>query len=52
MARFDGIKYFILLFYRGSRVVCLIVIYEYESILVILFDDILLNNIKFIVKYH
>jgi hypothetical protein len=39
-------------FYRGSIVVCLGVVYEYESILVILLDVILLINMKFAVKYH
>jgi hypothetical protein len=33
-------------------VVCLGVVYDYKSILVILFDAILLINIKFTVKYH
>jgi hypothetical protein len=33
-------------------IVCLGVVYEYDSILVILIDNILLINIKFIVKYH
>jgi hypothetical protein len=33
-------------------IVYLGVVYEYESILVILINAILLINIKFIVKYH
>jgi hypothetical protein len=33
-------------------VVCLGVVYEYESTLVILIDIILLINMKFDVKYH
>jgi hypothetical protein len=33
-------------------VVCLEVIYEYESILVILIDVIILINMKFAIKYH
>jgi hypothetical protein len=33
-------------------VVCLGVVYEYESILVILINVILLINIKFIIKYY
>jgi hypothetical protein len=33
-------------------VVYLEVVYEYESILLILIDDILLINMKFIIKYH
>jgi hypothetical protein len=33
-------------------IVCLEVIYEYESILVILIDVILLINMKFAIKYH
>jgi hypothetical protein len=52
MARSNGVKYFILLFYRDSIVVCLGVVYEYESILVILTDVIILINIKFTIKYH
>jgi hypothetical protein len=32
--------------------VCLEVIYEYESILVILIDVIILINMKFAIKYH
>jgi hypothetical protein len=39
-------------FNRGSILVCLEVVYRYESILVILIDIILLINIKFTVKYH
>jgi hypothetical protein len=38
--------------YHDSIVVCLGVVYEYESILVILINIILLINIKFTVKYH
>jgi hypothetical protein len=53
MARFNDLECFILsFFYRSSMVVCLEVVYKYESILVILIDDILLINIKFDVKYH
>jgi hypothetical protein len=33
-------------------VVCLGVVYEYESILVILIDVILLINMKFVVRYY
>jgi hypothetical protein len=33
-------------------VVYLEVVYEYESILLILIDDIILINMKFIIKYH
>jgi hypothetical protein len=33
-------------------IVCLVVVYEYESILVILTGVTLLINIKFTVKYH
>jgi hypothetical protein len=33
-------------------VVCLVIVYEYKSILVILIDVILLINIKFDVKYY
>jgi hypothetical protein len=40
------------IFYRGSMVVCLAIIYKYEGILVILIGNILLINIKFVVKYH
>jgi hypothetical protein len=39
-------------FYCGSIIVCLRVVYEYESILVILTGVILLINMKFTVKYH
>jgi hypothetical protein len=52
MARSNSLEYFILLFYHGSMVVCFGVLYEYESILVILIDVILLINMKFTVKYH
>jgi hypothetical protein len=53
MARSNSLECFILpFFYRGSIVVCLGVVYEYESILVILIDAILLINMKFAVKYH
>jgi hypothetical protein len=45
-----NILYYI--FYCDSMLVCLEVVYEYESILVILIDIILLINIKFAVKYH
>jgi hypothetical protein len=52
MGRSNDQKYFILYFYRDSMLVCLEVVYEYESILLILIDIILLINIKFAVKYH
>jgi hypothetical protein len=52
MARSNELEYFILYFYRGSMIVCLEVVYEYKSILVILINIILLISIKFIVKYH
>jgi hypothetical protein len=52
MSRSNDLKCFILLFYRDSMVVCLAVVYEYESIFVILIDVILLINMKFAVKYH
>jgi hypothetical protein len=40
-------------FYYGSILVCLgLLVYEYESILVILIDAILLINMKLVVKYH
>jgi hypothetical protein len=50
MTRSNSIECFILYFF--IVVVCLGVVYEYESILIILIDDILLINIKFITKYH
>jgi hypothetical protein len=49
MTRSNDVEYFILFF---IVVVCLGVVYEYDSILVILIDVILLINIKFTVKYH
>jgi hypothetical protein len=49
MTRSIDIEYFILFF---IVLVCLIIVYEYKSILVILIDDILLININFIVKYY
>jgi hypothetical protein len=52
MDRFNGLEYFILFFYHDSIVVCLEVVYEYKSILVILINVILLINIKFSIKYH
>jgi hypothetical protein len=52
MSRSNDLKCFILLFYRDSMVVCLAVVYEYESIFIILIDVILLINMKFAVKYH
>jgi hypothetical protein len=52
MSRYNGLEYFILFFYRGSIVVCLGVVLEYVSILVILINIILLINIKFAIKYH
>jgi hypothetical protein len=45
MTRSNGLEYFILLFYRSSMLVCLGVVYNYESILVILIDVIVLINI-------
>jgi hypothetical protein len=47
MIRSNGVEYFILFFYRGSMIICLEVVYESESILVILIDIILLINMKF-----
>jgi hypothetical protein len=47
MVRFNSLEYFILFF---ILVVCLGVLYGYESILVILIN-IFLINIKFVVKY-
>jgi hypothetical protein len=38
-------------FYRGSIVVCLTAVYEYDDILVILINDILIININVVVKY-
>jgi hypothetical protein len=52
MARSNGVECFILHFYRSSIVVCLGVVYKYESILVILIDVIILINMKFAIKYH
>jgi hypothetical protein len=52
MTRSNGLECFILLFNHGSTVVCLGVVYEYESILVILINAILLINMKFTNKYH
>jgi hypothetical protein len=52
MTRSNELECFILPFYRGSMVVCLEVVYVYESILVILIDVILLINIKSAIKYH
>jgi hypothetical protein len=49
MTRSIDIEYFILFF---IVLVCLIIVYEYKSILVILIDDILLININFIIKYY
>jgi hypothetical protein len=51
MTKSNSLECFILPFYRNSMLVCLGVVYEYESILVILID-VLLINIKFDVKYH
>jgi hypothetical protein len=47
MIRSNGVKYFILFFYCGNMIICLAVVYESESILVILIDIILLINMKF-----
>jgi hypothetical protein len=52
MARSNGLECFILFFYRGSMVVYIEAVYEYENILVILIDVILLINMKFSIKYH
>jgi hypothetical protein len=48
----DIYRLFYTIFYRDSIVVYLGVVYEYESILVILIDIILLINMKFDVKYY
>jgi hypothetical protein len=40
----------LLFFYRGSIIVCLTVVYEYNYSLVIIIDDNLIVNIKFIGK--
>jgi hypothetical protein len=53
MVRSNSLEYFILLFYRGSILVCLgLLVCEYESILIILTDVILLINMNYVVKYH
>jgi hypothetical protein len=52
MTRSNSLECFILLFYHASMIVCLEVVYEYESILLMLIDIILLINMKFIGKYH
>jgi hypothetical protein len=52
MTRSNGLECFILLFYGGSMIVCLGVVYKYESILLILIDVILLINMKFVIEYH
>jgi hypothetical protein len=49
MTRSNDLKY---IFYRGGMIVCLEIVYKYESILVILIDIILLINMKFDVKYY
>jgi hypothetical protein len=52
MTRSNGIEYFILSnFYRDSMIVYLGALCEYESIFIILIDNNLVVNIKFIVKY-
>jgi hypothetical protein len=51
MVRSNSLEYFILLFYCGSMIVYLELVYKYESILVILINIILLINMKFIIKY-
>jgi hypothetical protein len=43
---------FYTIFYHNSMVVCLAIVHEYDDILVILINNILLINIKFIVKYY
>jgi hypothetical protein len=52
MARSNSLKYLILYFYHDGIVVYLGVVYEYESILVILIHIIFLINMKFVIKYH
>jgi hypothetical protein len=37
-------------FYHGNMIVYLIVVYEYDDILVFLIDDIIIININFVVK--
>jgi hypothetical protein len=44
--------FYTIFFYCGSMVVCLAVVYEYDDILLILIDVILLINMKLTVKYH
>jgi hypothetical protein len=46
------LMFHITFFYHGSIVVCLGVVYEYASILVILIGVSLLINMNFAVKYH
>jgi hypothetical protein len=43
--------YYTTLFYRVNIVVCLTAVWEYDDILVILINDILIININIIVKY-
>jgi hypothetical protein len=53
MTRSNGLEYFILPFYRGRMVICLLgIVYEYASILVILIDVILLISMKFAIKCY
>jgi hypothetical protein len=50
MDRSNNLEYIILLFYRVSMLLCLTVVYEYKTILLILIDGILIINIIFVVK--
>jgi hypothetical protein len=52
MVKSNILEYFILSFYHCSMIVYLGVVYEYESILLILIDIIHLINMKFVVKYY
>jgi hypothetical protein len=40
------------LFYHDIMVACLAIVYKYKSILILLIDDNLLINNKFVVIYH
>jgi hypothetical protein len=52
MTRSNDLEYFILSnFYRGTMIVYLGALCEYESIFIMLIDNNLVVNIKFIVKY-
>jgi hypothetical protein len=50
MAKSNNLHCFILPFF--IVVVCLVVVYEYKSILIILINIIILINMKFTIKYH